>query len=152
AQFPWSFTLEEESFSYLKTLRKKLEGYKTAIELRHAKWYTKEVIQQVQEMGFTPVSIDLPGLPGLPETGLLSNGNAVYLRLHGRNFDKWWGNTQERYDYLYTDDEITTWAERLGNLSKGTNSCYVFFNNCHMGKAALNAADMERLLAGSIGG
>ena len=62
------------------------------------------------------------------------------------------GNTQERYDYLYTEEEMETWADRLRSLSAEVNRCYVFFNNCHMGKAALNAADMERLLAGSIGG
>lgn len=152
AQFPWSFPLEEESFSYLKTLREKIGDREAAIEFRHEKWYTEDVIEQVHAIGFTPVSVDLPGLPGLPETALLSGENTVYLRLHGRNSGKWWGNTQERYDYLYEDKEIATWVERLQSLSTDVNKCYVFFNNCHMGKAALNAEDMERLLAGSTGG
>lgn len=146
AQFPWSFPLEEKSFSYLKTIREKIGDRETAIEFRHEKWYTEEVLEQVREMGFTLVSTDLPVLPGLPKTGLLTVEDTVYLRLHGRNLGKWWGNTQERYDYLYSGKEMVTWVDKLRSLSKDVKSCYVFFNNCHMGKAALNAADMQRLM------
>ena len=101
-------------------------------------------------MGFTLVSTDLPVLPGLPETGLLTGEDTVYLRLHGRNSGKWWGNTQERYDYLYSGKEMVTWVDKLRSLSKDVKRCYVFFNNCHMGKAALNAADMQRLMVDTI--
>ncbi|MCD4708498.1 MAG: DUF72 domain-containing protein [Candidatus Sabulitectum sp.] len=152
AQFPWSFPLEEASFNYLAILRENLKGRKTVVEFRHDKWYTPEPLKRVREMDFIPVSVDLPGLQGLPETGLLAGDNAVYLRLHGRNSGKWWGNMQERYDYLYSVREMATWADKLRSLSKDVKRCYVFFNNCHMGKAALNARDMEKLLAGSTGG
>lgn len=152
AQFPWSFPLEEGSFSWLEEVSANLEGLKTAVEFRHGRWYGEEPLERVSEMGFTPVSVDLPNLGGLPETGILKGRGEVYLRLHGRNRGKWWGNTQERYDYLYSRGELSGWAETLRSLSEGTNSCYVFFNNCHMGKAALNAQDMERLLSGSTGG
>ncbi|MCK5785029.1 MAG: DUF72 domain-containing protein [Candidatus Sabulitectum sp.] len=148
AQFPWSFPLEKGSLSYLRTLRDNLGDRRTAIEFRHEKWYTEEVLEQVRELGFVPVSVDLPGLQGLPDTGLLAGEKTAYLRLHGKNSDKWWGNTQERYDYLYSDKEMSTWANKLRSLSKDVKRCYVFFNNCHMGKAALNAEDMERLLGG----
>ena len=151
AQFPWSFPLEEKSFDYLRILSENLSNCQAAIEFRHRKWYTKDHIQRVHEMGFTPVSIDLPDLQGLPETGLLTCRNAVYLRLHGRNSEKWWGNTQERYDYLYSGEETASWAEKLKSLSNEVKRCYVFFNNCHMGKAALNAEDMQRLMGEKSG-
>ncbi|MEA3265882.1 MAG: DUF72 domain-containing protein [Candidatus Fermentibacteria bacterium] len=150
AQFPWSFPLEKKSFSYLRTLRDNLGSKMAAVEFRHEKWYSEDVMEQVREMGFTLVSTDLPVLPGLPETGLLTGEDTVYLRLHGRNAGKWWGNTQERYDYLYSEKELKTWADKLRSLSKDVKSCYVFFNNCHMGKAALNAADMQRLMVDKI--
>jgi len=152
AQFPWSFPLEEKSFSYLNALAGNLKGLKTAVEFRHSRWYTGEPVQRVSEIGFVPVSVDLPALNGLPETGIMEETDTVYLRLHGRNAGKWWGNTLERYDYSYTAEEMEGWAAKLRSLSKGVRSCYVFFNNCHMGKAALNAEDMKRLLAGSTGG
>lgn len=152
AQFPWSFPLEKESFQWLERLAGNLSGLNTAVEFRHSRWYSEEPLKRVLEMGFTPVSIDLPALSGLPETGLMRRGDSIYLRLHGRNAGKWWGNTQQRYDYLYSREELKPWTELLRNLSEGAKSCYVFFNNCHMGKAALNAQDMERLLFRSTGG
>ncbi len=149
AQFPWSFPFEKDSFNYLRTLRDNLRDNRAVVEFRHEKWYTEEVMEQVREMGFTLVSTDLPVLPGLPKTGLLTGKDTVYLRLHGRNSGKWWGNTQERYDYLYSGKEIVTWANKLRSLSEDVKRCYVFFNNCHMGKAALNAADMQKLMEDS---
>ena len=148
AQFPWSFPLQEKSFRWLKQVAENLGDLPAAAEFRHERWYESEPLERVVEMGFTPVSVDLPELRDLPKTGILDGGNAVYLRLHGRNTLKWWGNTQERYDYLYDEGELVTWAERLNSLSGPEKNCYVFFNNCHMGKAALNAKDMEKLLGG----
>jgi uncharacterized protein YecE (DUF72 family) len=152
AQFPWSFPLEEKSFSYLSDLAGNLKGLKTAVEFRHSRWYAAEPAGRVREIGLIPASVDLPLLSGLPETGIMTETDTVYLRLHGRNAGKWWGNTQERYDYFYKAEEMEDLAEKLRNLSNGVRSCYVFFNNCHMGKAALNAEDMKRLLEGSNGG
>lgn len=148
AQFPWSFPLEERSFHWLEQLSRNLKGFNTAVEFRHSKWYTGESLERVSTMGFVPVSPDMPDLKKLPNTGRLFPEENVYIRLHGRNAEKWWGNTQERYDYLYGEKELNLWAEKLCSLSEDVKNCYVFFNNCHMGKAALNAKDMERLLQG----
>ncbi len=93
AQFPWSLPLEEGSFSWLKGISENLPGIPIAAEFRHRRWYAEEPMERVLEMGFTPVSVDLPRLHGLPDTGLLRGKGTVYLRLHGRNREKWWGNT-----------------------------------------------------------
>ncbi len=148
AQFPWSFSLEENSFSYLTRIKENLPDMSVVVEFRHKKWYQKSVKQRVTEMGFNHASVDLPDLPGLPTTDLIEDDKVAYLRLHGRNKKEWWGNTQMRYDYQYSDEQLLVWAEKLRNLSGKVKSCYVFFNNCHMGKAALNAKDMERLMEG----
>ena len=152
AQFPWSFPLEERSFQWLEKISESLGELDKAVEFRRSAWYGAEPLERVGGMGFAPVSVDLPALDGLPDTGLLQARGTVYLRLHGRNAGKWWGNTQERYDYHYGETELKPWAEKLRRLSASATKCYVFFNNCHMGKAALNARDMERLLQGARGG
>jgi uncharacterized protein YecE (DUF72 family) len=147
AQFPWSFPLEEKSFGCLASIRENLADMKAVVEFRHERWYSTESLNRLYGIGFTPVSVDLPAVKGLPGTGLHHQSDTVYLRLHGRNSAKWWGNTQQRYNYLYQADEMSVFAKRLGNLSNNVKNCYVFFNNCHMGKAALNAADMQKLLS-----
>ena len=148
AQFPWSFPLEKKSFGYLSVVKENLPDMNIIAEFRHKKWYQKSVVKRVQEMGFGCASVDLPELSGLPGRELFKNSEIVYCRLHGRNKKEWWGNTQMRYDYQYSDEQLSVWAEKLRNLSGKVKSCYVFFNNCHMGKAALNAKDMERLMEG----
>ena len=36
-----------------------------------------------------------------------------YMRLHGRNAAQWWthGKTEDRYNYLYSDEELQPFAE-----------------------------------------
>lgn len=148
AQFPWSFQLGENSFNYLSIIKEHLPDKNVVVEFRHKKWYQKSVIKRVQEMGFGCASVDLPELSGLPGRELFDDSETVYCRFHGRNKKEWWGNTQMRYDYHYSDEQLSAWAEKLRNLSIKVKSCYVFFNNCHMGKAALNAKDMKRLMEG----
>lgn len=148
AQFPWSFQLEENSFGYLSAIKENLPDLKVIAEFRHRKWYQKSVVKRVKEIGFSSASLDLPELSGLPGKELFENGDTVYCRLHGRNKKEWWGNSQMRYDYHYSAEQLSAWVEKLRNLSGKVKSCYVFFNNCHMGKAALNAKDMKRLMEG----
>lgn len=146
AQFPWSFPLTEDSFETLSQIRERLGGLPAAVEFRHERWYSAEPLQRVCELGFSPVAVDLPGLPGLPGPDLPVAGGFGYARLHGRNREKWWGGGAERYDYSYSQGELREWAGRTGAMARLKGGAYVFFNNCHMGRAALDAAAMGRMM------
>jgi uncharacterized protein YecE (DUF72 family) len=67
----------------------------------------------------------------------------AYLRLHGRNQQKWWKHEDawERYDYLYRADNIRRLAEKLKTLAGQSprTKFYVFFNNHARGQAVANA-------------
>jgi len=69
-----------------------------------------------------------------------------YFRLHGRNPN--WFNvpTSVRYDYLYSEGELKKFIPDIKDISKKTGKTFVFFNNCHAGSAAKNAAQMAKLL------
>lgn len=146
AQFPWSFPLTEESFGTLSQLRERLGDLPVAVEFRHERWYSPESLQRVVETGLSPVAVDLPELPGLPGPDLAIPGSFGYARLHGRNRDKWWGGGAERYDYRYSPGELREWLKRMGKMAPGGGGAYVFFNNCHMGRAALDAETMGRII------
>jgi len=73
-------------------------------------------------------------------------GPIHYARLHGRNGGKWWGGGALRYDYAYTPAELLEWGKRIRAMAGGGRGAYVFFNNCHMGRAALDARTMGRIL------
>jgi uncharacterized protein YecE (DUF72 family) len=146
AQFPWSLPLSEHSFQTLSHIRERLGDLPAVAEFRHERWYSREALQRVVETGFSPVAVDLPDLPGLPGPELSVKGSIAYARLHGRNSVKWWGGGALRYDYAYTPAELLEWGKRARAMARGARGAYVFFNNCHMGRAALDARTMGRIL------
>jgi uncharacterized protein YecE (DUF72 family) len=56
--------------------------------------------------------------------------------------------SSDRYDYLYSEQELREWAEKIRELAMKTKKTFVFFNNCHVGQAATGAKLMRRLLEG----
>src|SRR5436305_15336889 len=77
-----------------------------------------------------------------------------YVRLHGRNYQQWFtskersANGGERYDYLYSRDELEPWAERIRNIARRAGTTYVIANNHFEGKAVVNALELMSLLTG----
>jgi uncharacterized protein YecE (DUF72 family) len=81
----------------------------------------------------------------------------AYLRLHGRNYKKWFNskNRDERYDYLYTPEELVPIAQSLVAMEKKiaqepgrreAKKVIAATNNHYKGQAAINAIDLKRLL------
>jgi uncharacterized protein YecE (DUF72 family) len=70
------------------------------------------------------------------------------VRFHGRNAQKWWQHEQahERYDYLYSEEELKEWVPKIRELEANTDKLFLFFNNHYEGKAPRNAEMMLRLL------
>jgi uncharacterized protein YecE (DUF72 family) len=56
----------------------------------------------------------------------------AYVRLHGRNAETWnkrGGGAQERFDYLYSEEELGEWVPRLKELAGQARTVYAMFNN-----------------------
>jgi uncharacterized protein YecE (DUF72 family) len=51
-----------------------------------------------------------------------------------------------RYDYLYNEWELKEFIPGIKDIFQKTAKTLVFFNNCHAGSAAKNAAQMVKLL------
>jgi uncharacterized protein YecE (DUF72 family) len=69
--------------------------------------------------------------------------------LHGRNATNWYAAGPEagdRYDYRYSDAELSDWRQKIVALARSTRKTFVFFNNCHGGNAAVNALQMQELV------
>ena len=49
-----------------------------------------------------------------------------YLRLHGRNAAEWWKHekSEDRYNYLYSADELKPFAEAAGEASRAVKKAY----------------------------
>ena len=59
----------------------------------------------------------------------------------------WWkGDSETRYKYLYSKDEINELAKQLANASEHTELLFAHFNNHWRGYAPRNAVDMKKAL------
>jgi uncharacterized protein YecE (DUF72 family) len=151
-QFPWSFRYGDPALEYLALCSELLAGAPTVIEFRNSGWVAETVRAQVlgrlREMGLGFCAVDEPRLKGLMPPLTAATSDLGYVRFHGRNAAKWWKHdtASERYEYLYTETELNEWTEKIERLAEETRKTYVFFNNCHAGHAATNAAMMSALL------
>jgi uncharacterized protein YecE (DUF72 family) len=97
----------------------------------------------------------MPDLPGLPPQTDIVTGPFVYIRLHGRNKETWWGSdSASRYDYLYNDKELEAWADRIKRIVVQADRILVYFNNHRRGQAVKNGQTLQKILekAGLLGG
>ena len=68
-----------------------------------------------------------------------------YVRLHGRNYQNWFreeANVLERYDYLYSNDELDPWVERIKQVADKAKQTFVITNNHARGQSLVNAFEI----------
>ena len=135
------------------------------VEFRHASWldeeHRAETLRFLEDLGAGNVIVDAPRIDGaknlVPTVAALTSPTA-YIRFHGRNADTWnkrGGSAAERFDYLYSADELREWVSPLRELAEKAEQAYAFFNNNatssdgrggRMAQAAANAQQLQRLL------
>jgi uncharacterized protein YecE (DUF72 family) len=145
-QFPASFKQTPENTDRLKFLLDRFGDYSKAVELRHRSW--GEALPLLENLNAFPAFIDEPKFKdSIRQDFDASAGRVLYVRLHGRKFEKWWRHEHrnERYDYLYTRDELQPYAIRLKSAleNKAIQRAYIFFNNHPGAKAVANAVMMR---------
>jgi uncharacterized protein YecE (DUF72 family) len=65
--------------------------------------------------------------------------------LHGRNYQNWFreeANVMERYDYLYSRDELDPWIDRIKEVSDKAKQTFVITNNHARGQSLVNAFEI----------
>jgi uncharacterized protein YecE (DUF72 family) len=146
-QYPWSFRNSEESRAKLETLFRELDGYPLALEVRHATFQTEEFAQFLEEHGVSWVNVDQPLFHDSVKPADTATGPVGYVRLHGRNYEKWFAHAEswERYNYLYTKKELEPWADKIRKIAREKDT-YVITNNHFRGQAVVNAGDLKESL------
>jgi uncharacterized protein YecE (DUF72 family) len=146
-QFPWGFKNTAENRGHLAFLKETFGDDPMFVEFRHESWIRDEVFDFLAGHGLGYCSVDEPELRGLVPPVARITTDTGYVRLHGRNAKNWWGRgSGDRYDYLYSEQELREWARKIRDLEKQARKVYVFFNNCHAGQAAKNARLMQEML------
>ncbi len=146
-QFPHSFRRSEQNAAYIRRCAGELPDLPLVVEFRHSDWLTRRTLALLRELGVGFCNVDMPGLPGLlPKTAWVTAPTA-YVRLHGRNADKWWQHEQawERYNYMYSQKELDEWAPHLHEMNEQAQDLFVFANNHWQGQS-IDAIRQLRLI------
>jgi len=157
AQFPPSFKNDAESRAYLDILLQHFREYRVAVELRHRSWSDQpvETLQMLGEHGAAWVQIDEPKFTHSIRQSLLPNVRTFYyLRLHGRNAAQWWAHdaSEDRYNYLYSAEELRPFAEAAKTASEKVEKAYLYANNHFSAKSVANAAILKHDLGQDLPG
>jgi len=147
-QFPYSFRNDQRSRAYLAELAEDFPHDPLVVEFRNIEWANQAVYDFLRHHKLGFCCVDEPKLEGLMPPVAVVTSPVAYLRFHSRDASKWYeGGGKERYNYLYQREELEEWLPRVQELHNEAENVYIFFNNCHAGHAAVNAAEFKALLA-----
>ena len=147
-QFPWSFRFTPAARERLQRLTGELRDFQRVTEVRHTSWTRPEALEFLRTIGGY-CNIDQPQLRDCIGPTEHVFGPTAYVRLHGRNAEKWFAENvepYERYNYLYSQQELHEWIVRLHKIGEMATEAYVFTNNHYWGRAAANAVELKALL------
>jgi uncharacterized protein YecE (DUF72 family) len=146
-QFPWSFKNSPESLGKLEALFSAFTDYPKALEVRHASFQNDEFFRFLDEHEVAFVNVDQPLFHDSVKPADTATGPLAYVRFHGRNYEKWFAHEEswERYNYLYSRDELAPWVDRINKMAKDRDT-YIITNNHFRGQAVINAADLKEAL------
>ena len=157
AQFPASFKNDPAACDYLEALLRAFAGYQVAVELRHRSWSDSigDTLGLLNTFAAAWVQIDEPKFRFSIRQNFLPNVQGFYyMRLHGRNVEKWWRHekSEDRYDYLYSNAELKEFSETAGAARELVKKLYLYANNHFSAKSVANAVMIKRQLGEPIDG
>lgn len=150
---PWFYTGDWQR-EYMLSCKERLPQYRIGIEFRHSSWLNEKNGQRtlgfLRENDLPLVCVDEPqgfasSVPPVAE----ATSDIGVVRFHGRNRGSWEAkgiSVAERFNYLYSEEELREWAPRVDHIAARTSQLHVLFNNCYEDKAVTNARQMGFVL------
>jgi uncharacterized protein YecE (DUF72 family) len=167
-QFPSYVVFKDRSLDYLEWAREQVGDDEMLVELRHRSWLDDEnraeTLAFLERIGATYVTVDAPksdDAKNLVPTVPAVTSATAYVRFHGRNLSTWnkrGGSAAERFDYLYSEEELAEWVPTLRELAGESEQAFALFNNnataqdprnplATVSQAATNAFELRSLLS-----
>jgi uncharacterized protein YecE (DUF72 family) len=152
AQFPWSFKPSAEARDLLRRLADDFADWPLVVELRHGGWDRAETLDFLRAHQMGLANIDQPIIGRSIRPSAVATGPIGYVRFHGRNYERWIEHEEshQRYDYLYSAEELRPWVERIRKVEADdeVRDVYVITNNHFRGKGPANALMLRSMLEG----
>jgi uncharacterized protein YecE (DUF72 family) len=152
----WEFR-NRRNLAHIEECTGRLDDYTLAVEFRNSSWLKAEdrgaTLGFLRELNLPLVSVDEPqgfhsSMPLVWET---TSPDLAVVRLHGHNNEMWMKkglkSSAERFNYLYSEQELKEFIEPISSLARQTRQVHVMFNNCYEDHAQRNARQLMALLA-----
>jgi uncharacterized protein YecE (DUF72 family) len=138
-QYHPRFTKSPEAKSELARARERLAPLVPLIEFRHRSWTDDaeraDTLAFLESAGLAFVSLDSPRTRASNVSPTISavTHRVAYVRFHGRNAQTWnirgAKSAAERFDWLYSEEELAEWVEPFTRLADDAEEVYAMFNN-----------------------
>ncbi|MFH1085123.1 MAG: DUF72 domain-containing protein [Chloroflexota bacterium] len=158
-QFPPWFTFRSDNLDYILHARGLFADDRFAVEFRHRSWLEPANVSTLCEtlrahaISLTVVDEPQLGSGSVPTVLEVTSPDLAIVRFHGRNYQKWYAKvarTGERFDYLYSEDELREWVPHLRALAEGAREIHALFNNNAQDYAVRNGRQLRLLLRESL--
>jgi uncharacterized protein YecE (DUF72 family) len=121
------------------------------VELRHRSWsdHADYVFHLLRQHGAAWTQIDEPKFRfSIRQDRTPNVKDFYYMRLHGRNAAHWWKHekSEDRYNYLYSEEELKPIADAIATARALVKKQYVFLNNHFAAQAVADAAVLRHML------
>ena len=145
-----------EAREELASIRPLLDPLVPLIEFRHRSWMEEDeradTLSFLERHGLAYVSVDSPRTRAsnvLPRIAAATHAVA-YVRFHGRNWRTWnirgARSSAERFDWMYSAEELAEWVEPLAELAGRSEEVYALMNNNRSDFAPRSASILRGLL------
>ena len=137
-QYHPRFTKSDAAKAELARARGRLEPLVPLVEFRHRSWMDEaeraDTLAFLEEQGLAYVSLDSPRTraSNVSPRVAAATHRVGYVRFHGRNAQTWnvrGGIAADRFDWLYSEEELAEWVRPLGRLAEEADEVYAMFNN-----------------------
>ncbi|HKY07033.1 MAG TPA: DUF72 domain-containing protein [Candidatus Binatia bacterium] len=151
-QYPARFHFSPENLEKVESTLRWFYDYPKAVELRHKSWTEEAPALRalLVDNRASGVLIDEPKFATSIRQPIETVGDLFYFRAHGRNAKAWWNPKEswERYDYLYSREEIKKHGERIKTAAgtAGVKKAFAFYNNHARANAPANAIMLSQEL------
>jgi uncharacterized protein YecE (DUF72 family) len=158
-QFPPWFMPGHESRAYVLEAQERLPQYRVAVEFRNNRWLSDlnrdRTLDFLRQNRLPFVCVDEPqGLMNSVPPVAEATAEIGLVRFHGRNREMWakkGATTGERFDYLYSEQELAEWLPAIERLAGETRELHLLMNNCVQDKAVVNARQLALMVEGHSG-
>jgi uncharacterized protein YecE (DUF72 family) len=154
-QYHPRFVKSAEALAELERVRPRLEPLVPLVEFRHRSWMEPDerddTLAFLETNGLAYVSVDTPmtRASNVIARHAFATHPVAYVRFHGRN-EKTWNiraeKSSERLDWMYSEEELAEWVDKLDRLSSDADEVYALFNNNRDDFAPRSAVILRGLL------